>query len=356
MSHGSNDTKAEAPGALGDAQLLEIYDFALGLGRRAGKILLDGVDQRCGDEEGRGQNEVNKMNAVDIVTQTDLDVEAFVKNEITARYPSHKFIGEETYSTGNSKEYLVTDSPTWVVDPLDGTVNYTHLFPMFCVSIAFCISGVPVIGIIYAPILDVTYSALTGHGAWLNDSSPSSPAPSHKRKQQLPLVRNPIPVLPEAAPKGCVFSCEWGKDRRDVKDGNMWRKVESFLTMAAESSGRDGKGGMVHGVRSLGSATMDLAYVATGAFDIWWEGGCWEWDVAAGICILREAGGLITTANPPIDIETDPIEEVRLGSRLYLAIRAAGDSATETGRQAQERVVRETWKRVYNLDYSRPGA
>ena len=112
--------------------------------------------------------------------------------------------------------------------------------------------SVPVIGIIYAPILDVTYSALTGHGAWLNDSSPSSPAPSHKRRQQLPLVRNPIPVLPEAAPKGCVFSCEWGKDRRDVKDGNMWRKVESFLTMAAESSGRDGRGGMVHGVRSLG--------------------------------------------------------------------------------------------------------
>lgn len=72
MSHGSHDTKAEATEALGEAQLLEIYDFALGLGRRAGKILLDGVDQRCGDESGRGQNEVDKMNAVDIVTQTDL--------------------------------------------------------------------------------------------------------------------------------------------------------------------------------------------------------------------------------------------------------------------------------------------
>lgn len=72
MSHGSHDTKADAPGALEEAQLLEIYDFALSLGRRAGKILLDGVDQRCGDEEGRGQNEVDKMNAVDIVTQTDL--------------------------------------------------------------------------------------------------------------------------------------------------------------------------------------------------------------------------------------------------------------------------------------------
>jgi len=79
-------------------------------------------------------------------------------------------------------------------------------------------------------------------------------------------------------------------------------------------------------------------------------------DVAAGIAILREAGGLITSANPPPNPETDPIEEVRLGSRLYLAIRPAGDSDGETGRQAQERVVRETWKRVQGLDYSRPGA
>jgi hypothetical protein len=83
---------------------------------------------------------------------------------------------------------------------------------------------------------------------------------------------------------------------------------------------------------------------------------CFLRDVAAGICILREAGGLITTANPPPNPETDPIEEVRLGSRLYLAIRPAGDSENETGRQAQERVVRETWKRVNSLDYSRPGA
>jgi myo-inositol-1(or 4)-monophosphatase len=79
-------------------------------------------------------------------------------------------------------------------------------------------------------------------------------------------------------------------------------------------------------------------------------------DVAAGIAILREAGGLITSANPPPNPETDPIEEVRLGSRLYLAIRPAGDSEGETGRQAQERVVRETWKRVQGLDYTRPGA
>ena len=174
--------------------------------------------------------------------------------------------------------------------------------------------------------------------------------------QRLPLVRNPIPPMPEKAPSGCIFSCEWGKDRRDVPDGNLHRKIESFVNMAAEIGGRNGRGGMVHGVRSLGSATLDLAYVAMGAFDIWWEGGCWEWDVAAGIAILHEAGGLITTANPPEDYAGAPIEDVRLGSRLYLAIRPAGSSSSETGRQSQERTVREVWRRVRNLDYSRPGA
>jgi myo-inositol-1(or 4)-monophosphatase len=77
--------------------------------------------------------------------------------------------------------------------------------------------------------------------------------------------------------------------------------------------------------------------------------------VSAGIALVEEAGGLVTTANPPADHETAPVDEVKLGSRLYLAIRPAGPSADETARQAQERVVREVWRRVRNLDYSRPG-
>ena len=79
-------------------------------------------------------------------------------------------------------------------------------------------------------------------------------------------------------------------------------------------------------------------------------------DVAAGIAILQEAGGLVTTANPPEDWETALIEDVRLGSRLYLAVRPAGGNEMESGRQGQERTVREVWRRVRNLDYSRPGA
>lgn len=159
-----------------------------------------------------------------------------------------RFIGEETYSKGSSRAYLISnEAPTWCVDPLDGTVNFTHLFPMFCVSIGLIVGGEAVIGVIYAPFLNQLFSACRGRGAWLNEG------------QRLPLVRDPVPPLPAQAPDGCIFSCEWGKDRRDVLDGNLHRKVESFVTMAAEVSGRGGKGGMVHGVRSLGRYVPAIA-------------------------------------------------------------------------------------------------
>lgn len=169
---------------------------------------------------------------------------------------AHSFIGEETYSKGSTRDYLIDSSPTWCVDPLDGTVNYTHLFPMFCVSIAFILNGTPIIGIIYQPMLDVTYSSLVGHGAWQDDSHPT------KKRRALPYIHSPKAPLPVNAPKGCIFSCEWGKDRRDVEGGNMRRKIASFVNMAKEV-GVEGKGGMVHGVRSLGRCVVSLTFVSS---------------------------------------------------------------------------------------------
>ncbi|GLA30890.1 hypothetical protein CBS147343_9761 [Aspergillus niger] len=332
-----------AASELSQEQLDQIYAFAVDLGRKAGQLLMESVEKRIGD--GVSQAVEEKDSAVDIVTQTDEEVEVFIKNAIQSKYPTHKFLGEESYAKGQSRDYLIDEHPTWCIDPLDGTVNFTHIFPMFCVSIGFIVNHRPIIGVIYAPFQDQLFSSCVNRGAWLNE------------KRRLPLIRNPtIPPMPSNAPSKCILSCEWGKDRRDIADGNLYRKIESFLNLAAEVGSRGGKGGMVHGVRSLGSATLDLAYTAMGSFDIWWEGGCWEWDVAAGIAILLEAGGLVTTANPPEDPETAAIEDVRLGSRLYLAIRPAGPSATETGRQTQERTVREVWKRVRQLEYTRPGA
>ncbi|KAJ5432798.1 Protein qutG [Penicillium daleae] len=323
-----------AAGQLSQDELDEIYAFAVDLGRKAGDLLMERVEQRIAGGDSP-QTFEEKENAVDIVTQTDEDVEVFIHNAIQSKYPSHKFaspplrprptqltspsrfLGEETYAKGQSRDYLIDEQPTWCIDPLDGTVNYTHIFPMFCVSIGFIVHHRPVIGVIYAPFQDQLFSACSGRGAWLNE------------KRQLPLIRNPIPPMPANAPSQCIFSCEWGKDRRDIPDGNMHRKIESFFNMAAEIGARDGKGGH----------------------------GAWgEEDVAAGIAILLEAGGLVTTANPPEDPDTAPIGDVRLGSRLYLAIRPAGPSSTETGRESQERTVREVWRRVRHLSYSRPGA
>lgn len=337
----SNGNKTDA--STHDIDLDEIYPFAIQLARDAGALLTRALEsRRTAVFDSTAPTE--KLNAVDIVTQTDTEVESFVHSSIAARYPTHSFIGEEMYSSGASKQYLVGDGPTWIVDPLDGTVNFTHGFPMFCVSIALVVNQRPVIGTIYAPMLGQLFSACKGKGAWLNETT------------RLPFLGQGIGPLPKNAPGRCIFGCEWGKDRRDSPGSNLRRKIETFVNMACETKGRGGKGGMVHGVRSLGSATLDLAYVAMGSLDLWWEGGCWEWDVAAGICLVEEAGGLVTEANPPADWETCAIQRARLGGRLYLAIRPAFDGEGETGRDSQERAVREVWKRAVELDYSRPGA
>ncbi|KAI0450572.1 inositol monophosphatase [Xylaria acuta] len=174
----------------------EIYDFAVQLGKDAGRLLMGFAKARWGDTGSGGEQLFSaKDNAVGIVTKADEDVEDFIQSSIE-KYPSHKFIGEETHSKGASREYLIGPEPTWCVDPLDGTVNYTHLFPMFCVSIALVVGGEATIDVIYAPFLDQLFSACKGRGAWLNET------------QRLPLIRNPVPPLPARAPGGCVFSCE----------------------------------------------------------------------------------------------------------------------------------------------------
>ncbi|KAI5859232.1 putative inositol monophosphatase [Tricharina praecox] len=327
-----------------DLNIDELYAFAIDLSKRAGQLLVAATEQRrAAQNNNHVISSTQKLNSVDLVTETDEQLESFIKSAIETAYPTHAFVGEESYSKGSSREYLITpDSPpTWCIDPLDGTVNYVHMFPLVCISIALIHRGEPIVGVINAPFAHSLFSGAVGLGAWLNETT------------SLPLLQPP-PPLPANAPRGCIFSCEWGKDRRDVPEGNLYRKSESFLNMAAEFGGRGGKGGMVHGVRSLGSAALDLAYTATGAFDIWWEGGCWEWDVAAGICILREAGGLVTNGAPPEDGSED-VGDVRLGGRRYLGIRAAGETELESARDAQLRVVREVWRRVVPLDYSRPG-
>lgn len=114
-------------------ELDEIYAFAIDLGKRAGQILLDTVEKQIsGVGSGNSNHFVEKDSSVDIVTQTDEEVEQFIRGEIQRKYTSHKFLGEETYAKGQSREYLIDEQPTWCIDPLDGELlessEYVRLF------------------------------------------------------------------------------------------------------------------------------------------------------------------------------------------------------------------------------------
>ncbi|GAA5915158.1 inositol monophosphatase family protein [Sporobolomyces salmoneus] len=362
--------------------LSTLHAFAAKLAIEAGSYLRDQALQRTQGGRTFDESISIKENAADLVTHADMHAEQLISDAIRKEYPDHKIIGEESYSAGQEKRFLLDDDPTWIIDPLDGTVNFVHLFPTCCVSVGFCVNKIPVVGAVFAPMLGglhvtnasgTLYSAAQGHGSWSTPisfpfdpsvlSPPSTPPATNYKLPQpfhhsVPLPYLPPQPIPSDAPKGCLFLAEWGKARSDSPTSNLTKKVNTLWNFAAEVGGREGKGGMVHGLRSLGSAALDMVYVATGAIDIFWEGGCWEWDVCAGTIIVNEAGGIVVPSQTPASILSDPsspIPPADLGSRLYLAIRPAGDSEDgEKARDAQERLVREVWKRVEKLDYVRP--
>jgi myo-inositol-1(or 4)-monophosphatase len=186
------------------------------------------------------------------VTETDKAVETMVSTELMGKYPNFEFIGEETYKPGMQ----LTDAPTFIVDPIDGTTNFIHSFPSFCISLGLSVKKVPVVGVIYNPVLDELYTAIKGHGAYLSRNG--------GEKVRLPLKKNPEPLrgLNEA-----LVGAEWGSDRRG---NNFEVKVNVFRKLAAAKE--DG-GSMVHSLRCLGSAALNLAAVSAGSQDLFWEGG-----------------------------------------------------------------------------------
>lgn len=317
-------------------ELEELYTFAIEVAEEAGQILLESAQERIKSQSNDILKSELKASPVDIVTQVDTKVEQFIRNKILSKYPHHEFLGEESYSASNPKSNYILNAnkPTWCVDPLDGTVNYVHLFPMVCVSIAFCLDGWPVIGVVNAPFLKETYSAYKNGGAWLNKSI------------KLPLINQPLIDSKQVQLTNLLLSMEWGKDR-DYNNGNLKKKIHNIINLAQKTN----NGGYVHGLRSLGSATLDMVYIARGSSDIYWEAGCWEWDVAAGICLIEESGGLVTNANPPDDLQ---IKRPPLGGRQYLAVRSATNNEL-TSKQQQETVIREIWKRVEPIHYQREG-
>lgn len=243
--------------------------------------------------------------AVDLVTETDQAVEKVVSTKLREKYPDFKFMGEETYKPGD----VLSADPTFIVDPIDGTTNFIHAYPYVSISLGFAIDRIPTIGVVYNPFTKTLWSAVKGQGAFLNGSIP------------LPLKQSPEPLADLAR---CLICVEWGSDRT----GNDFAvKSKTFAKLCA---GKEEGGAMVHSLRSLGSAALNLCAVASGQLDVYWEAGCWAWDVCAGWTILNEAGGIMADANPGN-------WEPRIEERRYLAVRKG---------EGQKQIVEELWSYV----------
>jgi myo-inositol-1(or 4)-monophosphatase len=219
-------------------------------------------------------------------------------------------MGEETYEPSQQ----LTAAPTFIVDPIDGTTNFVHNYPYVCISLGLSIARAPVIGVVYNPFTATLYSAIHGRGAFLNGSTP------------LPL-RAPAPLALRDA-QVCV---EWGSHRAG---NDLEVKANTFKALAAE------QGGMVHSLRSFGSAALNLCGVAGGGLDAYWEAGWWAWDVCAGMAILHETGGVMVDANPG---NWKP----EMDGRRYLAVRGDGESKNHDGfSQGQIAFIENFWGHV----------
>ncbi|KAL1858908.1 hypothetical protein Daus18300_009777 [Diaporthe australafricana] len=270
-----------------------------------------------------------KLNSVDIVTETDQAVEKHVTTRLQTLYPAFLFVGEETYVAGETK---ITDEPTFIVDPIDGTTNFIHGFPNACISLGFAVNRRPSVGVVYNPFQDLLYTGVAGRGAYAQRNASLAARGILKEGSGHGCDRVRLPAAGKghgaaAPPLGdlstALVAAEWGSSRDGI---NFDVKVETFRRLAAS---KETGGAMVHSLRNLGSAALNLCAVAEGSLDVYWEGGCYAWDVCAGWCILAEAGGIVASGNPG---DWDP----PLDSRVYLAVRGAPSG--------QKEIVEEVWK------------
>ncbi|KAM3160657.1 Inositol-1-monophosphatase [Lachancea thermotolerans] len=242
--------------------------------------------------------------AVDIVTAIDKQVEKLIWTNVKEKYPDFKFVGEESFVPG---ETTITDEPTFIIDPIDGTTNFVHDFPFSCTSLGLALNKEPVVGVIYNPHLDLLVSASKNNGVRVNGKTFDFSA---KTKEMGPLTL-----------KTSVVALQPGSAR---EGSNFQTKMSTYEALLSCDEG------FVHGFRNLGSSAMTLAYICLGYLDSYWDGGCYSWDVCAGWCILKETGGRIVGANPG---EWD----VPVDNRTYLAVRACESS------KQQEQYIEDFW-------------
>lgn len=224
-----------------------MMDAAIEIAREAGALLLERFGRLSGAE-------IERKGPRDFVTAADRDAEALITRRLTEAFPEHGILGEEGTRRG------VEGSSTWVVDPLDGTTNFVHGIPVFCVSLGLVEAGRPILGVVHAPALGQTFWGARGQGAW-EDEKPASVSVT--------------PMLSES-----LVATGFAYDIDKLPDDNL----DNLARIAR----------IARGVRRLGSAALDLAYVASGRLDAFWELHLHPWDVAGGAALVIAAGGKIT--------------------------------------------------------------
>jgi len=217
------------------------------------------------------KNVQGKGDVTDLVTETDKLVETVIFDALRKEYPNHSFIGEESVSDGAPAK--LTDNPTWIVDPIDGTTNFVHMNPNVAVSIGLVINKQCEVGIILCPIREQTYVAVRGFGAYCDG-----------KKLE---IKNPVTSLSQA-----LIASEWGASREKYQ---VETKGKNFMEILLKHS--------IHGIRCTGSAAINMCLIASNAIDLYFEWGAHCWDYAAAYLLVEEAGGVnASTDGGPFDL------------------------------------------------------
>lgn len=211
-------------------------------------------------EEWKKKFQVREKARFDLVTDADVASQRCIHDFLKSRFPATEFLGEEDI---HSRKIPTPDSPpTWIVDPIDGTTNYVHDFPFFCISIGLQIAGELVVGVVYEPTRKEMFAAAKGQGAYVNDQRLKSSAATTLEEA---LVATGFP--PEI--RGNERTLAW------------W----NHFSFRAQS------------LRRTGSTALNLAYVAAGRFDAYYAFDNHVWDVAGGTVLVREAGGIVSNVD-----------------------------------------------------------
>jgi myo-inositol-1(or 4)-monophosphatase len=222
----------------------DVLSLATQIAREAGALLMEHFRERV---------TIEYKGEADLVTVADRKSEALIRERLREYLPSHDILGEEGGLRDTGSDYR------WYVDPLDGTTNFAHGFPVFCVSMGLEFKGRRIAGVIYDPTRDELFAAEQGSGAYLNDQRIHVSKTTHLAE--------------------CLVATGFPSHKRH-KNPNIFFYHQITL--------------QTHGVRRAGSAALDLCYVACGRFDGFWEFNLNPWDTAAGVLIVEEAGGRIT--------------------------------------------------------------